>query len=201
MLVNMVLIRYYYPMSTPSPQYTIERLANLIRGETRNRLTQYGLLPVQLEALHYLAICNRYSDTPMAVTEFLGQTKGTVSQTLKVLEKKGLIQKSPDQKDKRVTHLQITTEGRHLAEEFVTSPLLTKAIEQLPQNTAELLQVSLNNLLRNAQQINQFKPFGVCATCIHHRKKEDGEYICNLTKEALTENDVTLICREHAYAD
>ena len=62
--------------------------------------------------LHYLSVCNRYSDTPMAVTEYLGQTKGTVSQTLKVLEKKALLFKEPDKDDKRVMHLKLTEQGQ-----------------------------------------------------------------------------------------
>ncbi len=74
-------------------QQILERLASLLRSESRTMLLEHGLQPVQFEALQYIANCNRYSDTPMAVTEFLGQTKGTVSQTLKVLEKKGLIEK------------------------------------------------------------------------------------------------------------
>jgi DNA-binding MarR family transcriptional regulator len=54
----------------------------------------HGLQPVQLEVLNYLSSCNRYSDTPMAVTEYLGQTKGTVSQTIKTLEKKRISKES-----------------------------------------------------------------------------------------------------------
>ena len=36
---------------------------------------------------------SKSSIIPKAVTEYLGQTKGTVSQTLNVLEKKGLLTK------------------------------------------------------------------------------------------------------------
>ena len=81
----MVLIRYYIDMDTQLPQQTLERLASLLRSERRNRLLKHGLQPIQFEVLYYLSICNRYSDTPMGVTDYLGQTKGTVSQTLKVL--------------------------------------------------------------------------------------------------------------------
>ena len=68
----------------------IERLANVLRQEVRAEGQSLGLQPVQQEALYYLSICNRYSDTTLAVTEYLGLTKGTVSQSLKVLENKTL---------------------------------------------------------------------------------------------------------------
>ena len=48
-----------------------------------------GLNPAQWEALRYIARANRYSRSPSAVAEYLGATKGTVSQTLKALEHKG----------------------------------------------------------------------------------------------------------------
>ncbi|MCP4325394.1 MAG: MarR family transcriptional regulator, partial [Alteromonadales bacterium] len=57
----------------------IERLANLLRQEIRLAGKELGLQPVQQEALYYLSICNKYSDTTLAVTEYLGLTKGTVS--------------------------------------------------------------------------------------------------------------------------
>ncbi len=81
-------------MNTLVTQQLLERLASLLRSENRQMLVEFGLQPVQFEVLQYLSICNRYSDTPMAVTEFFGQTKGTVSQTLKVLEKKNLLEKT-----------------------------------------------------------------------------------------------------------
>jgi DNA-binding MarR family transcriptional regulator len=74
----------------------VERLSELLRIDSRQAGADHGLQPVQLEALHYLSICNRYSDTPAAVTESLGQTKGTVSKTLRVLKRKGLLSKQLD---------------------------------------------------------------------------------------------------------
>ena len=61
----------------------LERLTSLMRAWSREQPLVAELQPVQLSALHYLARCNRYSDTPLGVTEYLGLTKGTVSQSLK----------------------------------------------------------------------------------------------------------------------
>ena len=102
----------------------VERLSELLRVDARQKGAEHGLLPVQLEVLHYLSICNQYSDTPMAVTEYLGQTKGTVSQTLKVLENKALLVKVSDEKDKRTTHLSLSPKGRRLVNEIIPTQLL-----------------------------------------------------------------------------
>ncbi len=72
----------------------IERMAALIRSEERKKCTELGLQPVHLQVLDYLSRCNRYSDTPAALTNYLGMTRGTVSQTVLLLVKKGFIKKS-----------------------------------------------------------------------------------------------------------
>lgn len=175
----------------------IERLGSLLRADARKTGADSGLQPVQVEAMHFLSVCNRYSDTPMAVTDYLGLTKGTVSQTLKVLEKKGLIEKASDPDDKRVTHLKVTEEGQRVLSTMIPSALFRKACEQLTDNSQERLAGDLNALLVTLQQLNGMKSFGVCGGCRFNEKKEDGAYFCQLTKEPLSATDVTLICREH----
>ena len=69
------------PVDTKEAHHLIERLGNLVRADARAVCNDYDMRPVQLEALEFLTQCNRYSDTPQAVAEFLGLTKGTVSQT------------------------------------------------------------------------------------------------------------------------
>ncbi len=182
-------------MDIVKTQHLLERLSGLLRTETRSLLAEHGLQPVQFEALHYLSICNRYSDTLMGVTEYLGQTKGTVSQTLKVLETKGLIEKIPDKLDKRVTHMSLTTAGRELVKSIPSSALLKSASKLL--NEKEPLEESLKALLRSMQQENGLKTFGQCSTCRYNIKYSANEIICGLTKEALSSKDVELICREH----
>lgn len=62
-----------------------ERLSSLMRMWYRQHPLLVNVQPTHLSALRYLARCNRYSNTPLAVTEYLGLTKGTVSQSLKAL--------------------------------------------------------------------------------------------------------------------
>lgn len=197
LLVNLVSLRYYLFMNAIDLQHLLERLASLLRSETRQSLLEQGLQPVQFEALHYLSICNRYSDTPMAVTEYLGQTKGTVSQTLKVLEKKGLVEKVPDSRDKRVAHLLLSESGRALVEQMMPSPLLSTALADIADVVDLELAEQLLTLLRAMQRQNQFKTFGQCASCQHNIKLSENHYQCGLTHEPLSPADTQLICREH----
>lgn len=175
----------------------VERLSELLRVDSRQAGAEHGIQPIQLEVLHYLSICNRYSDTPMAVTEYLGQTKGTVSQTLKLLESKGLLSKIPDQQDRRVAHLKISPEGKALLQQTIPSPMFIKACESLSDEKQSEIVSTLKELLLTLLQENRMKTFGVCGTCRYNTKAKNGEFFCDLVKQPLTNNDVTLICREH----
>ena len=176
----------------------LERLSNLFRSEERKGGVEFGLQPVQLEALHYLAICNRYFDTPQAVAEYLGLTKGTVSQTLLVLEAKGLITKIGDLEDKRMVHLKVTPTGRRLLNEAIPAPLLRLACARLTEEERTQVVAGLKVLLMACQAANQNKTFGVCHTCRHHMREAAGGGFCGLLQQPLTFEDALMICREHA---
>lgn len=174
----------------------IERLANLLRQETRLEGQSLGLQPIQQEALYYLSTCNRYSDTTLAVTEFLGLTKGTVSQSLKILENKTLIVKIKDIKDKRITHLKVTEAGRDFLMKTCPPQKFTDAISSLSSREQLETKTLLRTVLSNYQQATGRTAFGVCQHCKFNQQTNDG-ILCGLTKEPLSSDDITLICREY----
>lgn len=182
-------------MSARSIHETLERLAALLRAETRRLGKPEGLQPVQIDALLYLDHCNRYSNTPQAVAEYLGSTKGTTSQTLKVLESKNLLAKAQDQRDRRVVRLHLTSKGRTLATTLANLPLLESALSQ-DSLDAESLGEELGGLLRALQRAGGFRTFGTCRTCRFLTPAEGG-LLCGLTREALRLEETQQICREH----
>lgn len=183
-------------MDTTLIHIYVERLANLLRNEARNAGAEYGLQPVQLEALNYLNLCNRYSNTPLGVTEYLGLTKGTVSQSIKILENKGLVEKRSDKNDKRIVHLKVTPAGKRLLKRLHPSKLLNRACDDSSKQQA--LAGNLKSLLVKIQKETDLKTFGVCHTCRYNQAEENGKFKCGLTQERLTKIDIDLICREHA---
>lgn len=184
-------------MSALQLQQLLERLSSLLQSESRAHLNQYGLQPVHFEALHYLSICNRYSNTAKAVAEYLGLTKGTVSQSIKVLENKGLLTKQADDKDKRITHLSVTAAGSDLVKLHTPSSLLKDYCKQAEKGEPDMIVKNLTSLLRQIQTRHQHKSFGQCRSCTHNLKRGKGQFFCNLTQEPLSASDVELICYEH----
>ena len=195
LLGKAVLTRYYGAMNSDIFNL-IERIANMLRYESRNQGLQLGLLPVQQEALYYLSICNRYSDTLLAVTDYLGLTKGTVSQTLKVLESKGLIEKQKDLTDKRITHLKATQAGLFYLAQTYPATQFSHMLAGLSEQEHLEISSALKTLLLHYQTSTGRKGFGVCQNCQYNQTTDSG-FVCGLTKDTLSEYDVTLICREY----
>ncbi|MES2817672.1 MAG: MarR family transcriptional regulator [Pseudomonadota bacterium] len=173
----------------------LERLSSLSRVWFRQHPLLAELQPIQLSALMYLARCNSYSNTPLGVTDYLGLTKGTVSQSLKALESKGLIVKSQDARDKRSVHLQLTDRARGLLDALLPPAFLAAGEARMGERGVHL-ETLLGELLRDLQRSADIPSFGLCGTCRFHQQV-DGLPFCGLTREALTPRDAALICREH----
>lgn len=175
----------------------LERISHLLRADARRAGDSNDLQPVQLDALHYLSICNAYSNTPAAVADYLGLTKGTVSQTLRVLENRGYIEKQPDTKDRRVVHLWLTAKGTALVDGSIPPKSLENGIARLSASGRQQLSTALCQLLEAMQQANQLRPFGVCIRCRHNTALGDTRFRCELTQELLGPAQEQRICREH----
>ena len=173
----------------------LERLSSLTRVWFREHPQLSELQPIQLSALMYLGRCNRYSNTPLAVTEYLGLTKGTVSQSLKALEAKGLLTKTQDARDKRSVHLALTPPARALLDAVIPPDFLIAAARRMGTRSEDLEGLLLE-LLRNIQRGEDVPSFGLCRSCRFHRTVAGGSF-CGLTEEPLEMIEVDLICREH----
>ena len=99
----------------PEPDWELyelfDNLAALIRAEERKKCVELGLQPIHLQMLNYLFRANDYNNTPGATADYLGITRGPASQSLIILEKRGLIEKVSDPFDRRLVHIRLLPKG------------------------------------------------------------------------------------------
>ena len=154
------------------------------------------LNPAQRTALDYLSRANRFSRAPSRVAEYLGTTRGTASQTLKALMRKGYVEESPVVGDKRSIHYALTPAGRDVVQGKAG---LETALEALSPRERAALGTGLEVLLAQVIAQNGARPFGLCRTCRHHLPGDTGGH-CALLDAALTMRETYEICHEHAPA-
>lgn len=171
----------------------VDRFARLSNATMRDD----DLNPAQRSALGYLAVANRFSRSPSQVAEYLAATRGTVSQTLKALERKGFVAPQPDPADKRSLSYDLTDAGRAaLARGDATGDL----IGEVSQSDLAAAEAAMGQVLAQALAARGYRSFGICRSCRHH-DASGGRHHCRLLDVALDLGDSRRICAEHAAAD
>ena len=182
---------------------TAQDIADLIERMGRLAHTQQfaaDLNPAQWEALRYLARANRFSRSPTALAAFLGATKGTISQTLIALERKGLVIRQRSENDRRGVILHLTASGRaRLADDPLTA--LAASAAELPPDLQTQLSDGLRAILAAMQRRNGRRPFGQCQSCRFFLREAaaetaGGPHFCGLLDEPLSQEDTGRICLE-----
>lgn len=160
----------------------LDRVARLAQARAWAR----GLNPAQAAALDYLSRANRFSRSPSHVADYLGTTRGTASQTLQALARKGLVVAEASARDRRSVSYRPTETARAVAED-------------LPGGLAEGERAQLERMLeRMARGLAEGgRTFGLCATCRHHRSGPR----CALLQLALAAEEAGQLCHEHQPAD
>jgi DNA-binding MarR family transcriptional regulator len=155
-----------------------------------------GLNPAQAAALDYLARANRFSRAPSHLAEWLGSTRGTVSQTLKALAARGLVAEGQAPRDRRSISYALTEAGRDMVG---ADRALRADVAALPPAQAAAAADALATLLRNMLARRNRRAFGLCRTCRHHRPDAGGETgYCRLLEVPLSAGELDQICAEHA---
>jgi DNA-binding MarR family transcriptional regulator len=173
----------------PPLHHLIDRVARLSLADD----WAGGLNPSQRAALGYLAQANRFSRAPSHVAGYLGATRGTVSQTLHVLERKGLVRKAHSATDRRAISYDVTAAG-HVA--LGRARGLDAAIAAIPADTLQALQHGIVAVLQEMLVTNGGRSFGLCRTCRHHESTAGGAR-CALLDVDLAVVEAGQICQEH----
>ncbi|MEM0946447.1 MAG: MarR family transcriptional regulator [Pseudomonadota bacterium] len=170
----------------------IDRVARLTATEDRTG----GLNPAQAAGLDYLARANRFSRAPSHVADYLGATRGTVSQTLKALERKGLIISRSNPEDRRGLIYDLSPEGAREAER---NRAAEAAFDELAYRDRQALDRGLRSAMQALLDIRGGRSFGVCGICRYH-KIEGRMRHCALMDETLAGPEAAQICHEQVPA-
>ena len=173
--------------SPAETQERLERLARLIRSSGH----AHGLIPAQWDVLRYLSRANGFSNSPVATAQYLGATKGTISQTIKALVKKGLVESEARSGDQRSVALHLSPKGR---ETLAQDPLATLArdIEDLSGKTQRRFAKAVRELLLAETARQRHASFGTCELCRY--LLHSNPPACTSFGAALDESKLHLLC-------
>jgi DNA-binding MarR family transcriptional regulator len=145
--------------------------------ETAELLVQVGRLvqaegydgelsPAQWMALRFFARANRFSRNSSALAEFQATTRGTATQTIKLLEARGYLVREPSKADRRSIRLRLTREGKKA---LARDPfeVLVRAVDLLDAKERTAMRRALHQVLSTVARSGAHRQIGVCQDCTH----------------------------------
>ncbi|WP_259181313.1 MarR family winged helix-turn-helix transcriptional regulator [Sphingobacterium sp. BIGb0165] len=175
----------------------LEKVSQVIRTLAWKKATEQSFNPIQLQILIFLL---QHPEQQVSVSLLSGTfniSKASISDTIKLLERKMLIEKVYDPSDSRKFTIQLLAKGRTSAlEAALFDRALLSGIGEMAATDKENLFSSLSQLLHKLYCVNVISHQRMCQTCQHYRKKENLHY-CNLLQQYMAVAALQIDCPEH----
>ena len=176
----------------------LERIAEVFKTLIWEEAKLHGLSPIQIQILIFI----QQHSLDLANVSYLAKefnlTKPTISDAVRVLLDKKMIQKNPSLLDKRAYSILLTKEGKEKVKQMQDfAQPLEKIISKLPTENKMQFFTTLTHLIH---QLNRDKIITVqrmCFSCIHYDKsKTTTKHFCNLLQTSLLDEEIRLDCAE-----
>jgi len=175
---------------------SLERISGAFKSLLWNYAKTLGLSPIQIQLLIFIAYHkNNYCKVSYLAREF-NITRPTISDAIKVLNTKCLIQKEYSEIDNRSYTISLTTEGKKIVNttENFADPIKDE-IKKNDTKNLEILYRSLNQLIYNLNKKDIITVQRVCYACRFY-KKDKRKHYCNLLEKELYTKEIRVDCPE-----
>ncbi len=182
---------------------SLERVSQAFRVLLWNESKEHSLSPIQIQVLIFLLHHSEQIRKVSYLAEEFNMTKATISDTIKTLEQKLLIQKEYDVKDTRSFTIYLTPKGKKIAEQtsYFTEQI-HKPIDKLHQTDKENLLLSLLDIIQHLNQAGIITIQRMCFNCQYYKPNENGyKHFCGLLNTKLAESELRVDCPEHILKD
>jgi len=177
----------------------LERISQAFRVLLWQESKDFSLSPIQIQVLIFLFHHSIDKCKVSYLADEFNMTKATISETVKILEQKKLIQKVYEEFDNRSYSIQLTKSGQTIATETALfSKEFHKPIAKLDEEEKENMLLSLLNIITHLNKTGVITIQRMCLTCTHHELTENGEnHFCKLLNRKLLTNELRIDCPEH----
>ncbi len=179
----------------------LERLSQVFRVKLWQENRRHGLSPIQLQILVFLLFHERRLATVSHLAREFNVTPPTVSDAVRVLESKELLESIRDRQDRRVAILVLTAHGKSMAREaaLFANDVKTEVAGLEAAAKGTLLQ-SLLHTIEGLQARGIISPARMCLSCRHFERRPEGARFCQLMGKPLAATDLRVDCPEHVRA-
>ncbi len=174
----------------------LQRISEAFKVLLWEKAKEFGLSPIQIQILIFVSYHKQEFCNVSYLAKEFNITKPTVSDAVKVLEKKGMIQKDYSSPDSRSYSIFLSEEGKNIVsktETFVNP--IKKQLDSIGQSKLENIFTTLSSLIYQLNRQGILSVQRTCYACKFYEKHQTQDY-CNLLQKELLGQDIRLDCPE-----
>ncbi len=175
---------------------SLERISEAFKSLLWEYAKVIGLSPIQIQLLIFIAYHKPELCKVSQLADEFNITKPTVSDAVRILAKKGLIDKEYSEVDNRSYTISLTAKGKETVNstERFAAPVKT-TIESMAAKEQEMLYSSLNKLIFNLNAKGVLTIQRMCYGCRFYEKTTSAHF-CNLLEKELKTSEIRVDCPE-----
>ncbi len=175
----------------------LERISEAFRVLLWQQSKEFGVSPIQIQLLIFIDLHQQdYCKVSYLAQEF-NLTKATISDAVKTLEQKQLIEKITDEADSRSYSIKLTFEGSEMAKKLqLFANILKSPIEKMPAFQKNELWQNLMTMIISLQKAEVITLQRMCFNCTNYQHKNNTHF-CNLLQKTLQNEEIRIDCPEH----
>lgn len=175
----------------------LERVSEVFKVLLWEKAKLVGLSPIQIQILIFISFHKRNLCNVSHLAKEFNVTKPTVSDAIKVLDKKALIIKDFSSSDSRSYSITLSDLGNDMVSQtYDFSNPLKKQIDGFSPSELESLFGTLSQLIYKLNQNGILSVQRTCYGCKFYQKNQEVDY-CNLLKKELMTQEIRLDCPEY----
>ncbi|MDO6743617.1 MarR family transcriptional regulator [Tenacibaculum soleae] len=175
----------------------LERISKAFRVLLWEKSKLYKISPIQIQLLIF---CSNHKKENLKVSFLANEfdlTKATISDSIKILLKKELLNKVVNPKDSRSFTVELTSKGKEIVKQTISfSSVLNQSIDFLTEIEKGVFLKQLMEFIYQLNQKDVISTQRMCLTCYYYNKNGNNHY-CNLMKKTLKNIELRIDCDEH----
>lgn len=174
----------------------LERISEVFKVLLWEKAKQVGLSPIQIQVLIFIAYHKQELCNVSHLAKEFNVTKPTISDAVKILDKKQLILKDYSSSDSRSYSIHLSQLGQQtVSETYDFANPLKQQVDKFKQEELEDIFKTLSELIFKLNQNGTLTVQRTCFACKYYQKQGTSDY-CGLLEEELLNKDIRLDCPE-----
>ncbi len=175
----------------------MERVSEVFKILLWEKAKLVGLSPIQIQILIFIAFHKQNLCNVSHLAKEFNVTKPTVSDAIRILDKKGLILKDFSSSDSRSYSISLSDLGTDIVSQtYDFSNPLKKQIDGFSTSELESLFGTLSQLIYKLNRNGILSVQRTCYGCKFYEKNNENDY-CNLLQKELLSKEIRLDCPEY----